>query len=67
MRSERRPGGIQGVVPFGCEGRPGVGVVPFGCEGRPAELGVVASLGGLYPSSGILSCYSGTGRKTPKV
>ena len=40
------------VFPFGCEGRPGgiQGVVPFGCEGRPAELGVVASLGGLYPS-----------------
>ncbi|MQL69757.1 hypothetical protein Taro_002026, partial [Colocasia esculenta] len=47
----RRPGGIQGVVPFGCEGRLGgiQGVVPFECEGRPAELGVVASLGGLYP------------------
>ncbi|MQL87320.1 hypothetical protein Taro_019858 [Colocasia esculenta] len=41
-----------GVVPFGCEGRPsGIqGVVPFECEGRPAELGVVASLGGLFPS-----------------
>ncbi|MQM16530.1 hypothetical protein Taro_049487 [Colocasia esculenta] len=49
---EGRPGGIQGVVPFGCEGRPGgiQGVVPFVCEGRPAELGVVASLGGLFPS-----------------
>ncbi|MQM08777.1 hypothetical protein Taro_041635 [Colocasia esculenta] len=45
-----RPGGIQGVVPFGCEGRPGgiQGVVPFVCEGRPAELGVVASSGGLF-------------------
>ena len=49
---EGRPGGIQGVAPFGCKGRPGgiQGVVPFVCEGRPAELGVVASLGGLYPS-----------------
>ncbi|MQL94297.1 hypothetical protein Taro_026950 [Colocasia esculenta] len=48
---ERRPGDIQGVVLFGCEGRPsGIqGVVPFECEGRPAELGVVASLGGLFP------------------
>ncbi|MQM20055.1 hypothetical protein Taro_053070 [Colocasia esculenta] len=57
---QRRPGGIQGVVPFGCEGRPGVvsrvlfpsvvkedlvGVVPFGCEGRP---GVVSKV--LFPS-----------------
>ncbi|MQM09785.1 hypothetical protein Taro_042658 [Colocasia esculenta] len=47
---------IQGVAPFGCEGRPGgiQGVVPFECEGRPTELGVVASLGGLsfgYKSS----------------
>ncbi|MQL68688.1 hypothetical protein Taro_000948, partial [Colocasia esculenta] len=47
-----RSGGIQGVAPFGCKGRPGgiQGVVPFKCEGRPAELGVVASLGGLLPS-----------------
>ncbi|MQL96533.1 hypothetical protein Taro_029218, partial [Colocasia esculenta] len=36
-----------GVVPFGCEGRPGgiQGVVPFGCEGRP---GVVSRV--LFPS-----------------
>ncbi|MQM03209.1 hypothetical protein Taro_035984 [Colocasia esculenta] len=38
-----------GVVPFGCEGRPGgiQGVVPFGCEGRP---GVVSRA--LFPSDG---------------
>ncbi|MQM21983.1 hypothetical protein Taro_055028, partial [Colocasia esculenta] len=36
-----RPGGIQGVVPFWCEGRPGgiQGVVPFWCEGRPGGTG----------------------------
>ncbi|MQL90853.1 hypothetical protein Taro_023460, partial [Colocasia esculenta] len=40
LTCEGRPGGIQGVVPFGCEGRPGV--VPFGCEGRPGGIqGVV--------------------------
>ncbi|MQL96020.1 hypothetical protein Taro_028690 [Colocasia esculenta] len=49
---EGRPGGIQGVAPFGCKGRPGgiQGVVLFVCEGRSAELGIVASLGGLFPS-----------------
>ncbi|MQL79535.1 hypothetical protein Taro_011982, partial [Colocasia esculenta] len=55
---EGRPGGIQGAVPFGCEGRPGGVsrvVFPFGCEGRPAELGVVASLGGLENEEAMLS------------
>ncbi|MQM13745.1 hypothetical protein Taro_046670 [Colocasia esculenta] len=42
----RRPGGIQGSAPFGCEGRTGgvsrVAFFPFGCEGRPAELRILA-------------------------
>ncbi|MQM16061.1 hypothetical protein Taro_049014, partial [Colocasia esculenta] len=61
-----RPGGIQGVVPFGCEGRPGgiQGVVPFECEGRPAELGVVASLGGLYPKRTSACSFHRRGRTT---
>ncbi|MQM16573.1 hypothetical protein Taro_049531 [Colocasia esculenta] len=44
---KRDNGHFNGVVPFGCEGRPGgiQGVVPFGCEGRP---GVVFRV--LFPS-----------------
>ncbi|MQM09365.1 hypothetical protein Taro_042232 [Colocasia esculenta] len=46
--------------PFGCEGRPGgiQGVVPFECKGRPAELGVVASLGGLNTQTRLWSFFS---------
>ncbi|MQL96818.1 hypothetical protein Taro_029501, partial [Colocasia esculenta] len=58
-----RPGGIRGIVPFGCEGRPGgiQGIVPFGCEGR------LGGIQGVVP----FECEGrpaelGTGRRTPK-
>ncbi|MQL96326.1 hypothetical protein Taro_029000 [Colocasia esculenta] len=38
---------LKGVVPFGCEGRPGgiQGVVPFSCEGRPGGIQGVVPFG----------------------